>query len=249
MTAFLVGSVAICAFCATIGNAQPEFNAASIKPNKSAGCSSGCGVRFLPGMISSFPGGTSTREIIWAAYHLSPSQLSGGPGWLDSDRFDLEAKAETPADENHLRLMLQTLLSQRFKLAAHPETREVPVYALTIGKNGVKVHELKEGDPQPAQAQQFVSSTLTLSGKSGPTLVFHTIAEFAAKSESNPLASIGRPVIDKTGLQGQYLFTFSWDPNEDYMGAVEEQLGLKFVPQKTPLDFLVIDHIEKPDPN
>ena len=71
--------------------------------------------------------------------------------------------------------------------------------------------------------------------------------EFAAKSESNPLANLGRPVLDKTGLQGRYLFSFSWDRNEDYMSAVEEQLGLKFVPQKAALDFLVIDHIEKPD--
>ena len=116
---FLAGSIAICTM---FGNASgiwaqsqvtatPEFNAASIKPNKSDGCSSGCGVRFTPGRVSSFPGGTSTREIIWAAFHLTPYQLSGGPSWLDSDRFDLEAKAETAADESHLRLMLQTLLN------------------------------------------------------------------------------------------------------------------------------------------
>jgi uncharacterized protein (TIGR03435 family) len=56
-------------------------------------------------------------------------------------------------------------------------------------------------------------------------------------------------VVDKTGLQGRYLFTFSWDPNEHYMGAVEELLGLKFVSEKAALEFFVIDHIEKPDPN
>jgi uncharacterized protein (TIGR03435 family) len=254
---FLAGSIAICAM---IGNASgiraqsqatatPEFNAASIKPDKSAGCSSGCGVRFLPGMVSSFPGGTSTRRIIQEAYHISPYQLSGGPGWLDSDMFDLEAKAETPTDENGLRLMLQTLLSQRFKLVVHHETREAPVYALTTGKNGPKLHELKEGDPQPAQAQQFVSAAAALPGTPAPTLRFNSVKQFAVVSESNPLANLGRPVVDKTGLQGRYLFTFSWDPKEDYMGAVEEQIGLRFVPQKAPLDFLVIDHIEKPDPN
>ena len=256
---FLAGSVAICAM---IGSASgimmaqsqattaPEFNAAAIKPNKSAaGCSSGCGVRFLPGMVSSFPGGTSTRRIILEAYHLSPYQLAGGPGWLDSDMFDLEAKAGTLTDENGLRLMLQTLLSRRFKLIAHHETKKVPVYALTIGKKGVKLHELKEGDPQPAQAQQFVSAAAALPGIPAPTLRFISVKQFAVVSESNPLANLGRPVVDNTGLQGRYLFTFSWDPNEDYMGAVEEQLGLKFVPETAALDFLVIDHIEKPDPN
>jgi uncharacterized protein (TIGR03435 family) len=253
----LAGSIAICAM---IGNASgiwaqsqvtalPEFNAASIKPNKSDGCLGGCGLRFTPEMVSSFPGGASARQIVLAAYQLSPYQLSGGPGWFDSDMFDLEAKAETPADESRLRAMLQTLLSQRFKLVAHHETREAAVYALTVGKNGLKLHELKEGDPTPPQPQKFVSSTLALSGTPGPTLVFHTIAEFAAKSESNPMANLGRPVVDKTGLNGFYFFIFSWDRGEDYTAAVEEQLGLKFVPQKTPLDFLIIDHIEKPDPN
>jgi len=209
---FLAGSVAICAICAMVGNASglwaqpqvtaaPEFNAASIKPKNSGGClGGGCGVRFLPGMVSSFPGGTSTRDIIWAAYNLSPYQLSGGPGWLDSDMFDLEAKAETPTDENGLRLMLQTLLSQRFKLVAHHETREVPVYALTIGKNGLKLHELKEGDLQPAQAQQFVSAAAALPGTPAPTLRFNGVKQFAASSESNPMAKLGRPVVDKTGL-------------------------------------------------
>jgi uncharacterized protein (TIGR03435 family) len=200
-------------------------------------------------MVSSSPGGASARQIVLAAYQLSPYQLSGGPGWLDSDMFELEAKAETAADESHLRLMLQALLSQRFKLVAHHETREVPVYVLTVGKNGAKIHELKEGDPQPPQPEKFVSAAAALPGTPAPTLAFHSMKEFAARSESNPLANIGRPVIDKTRLQGQYFFTFTWDPKEDYMGAVEEQLGLKFVAQKAALDFLVIDHIEKPEPN
>lgn len=206
-------------------------------------------MRFTPGMVSSFPGGATARAIVMAAYHLSPYQLSGGPGWLDSDMFDLEAKADPPVDESQLRLMLQAMLSRRFQLVAHHESREVPVYALTVGKNGVKPHEIKEGDPRPSQPEKFVSSAAALPGTPAPTLLFRTINQFAAASESNPLASIGRPVIDKTGLQGRYFFTFSWDPKEDYMGAVEEQLGLKFVARKASLDFLVIDHIEKPEPN
>jgi len=143
--------------------------------------------------------------------------------------------------------MLQTLLSQRFKLVVHHETREAAIYALTVGKGGAKVHELKEGDPP--RAETFVSAAAALPGTPAPTLRFTSIKQFAIVSESNPLANPGRPVVDKTGLEGQYLFTFSWDPKEDYMGAVEEQLGLKFVPQKAALDFIVVDHVEKPDPN
>jgi uncharacterized protein (TIGR03435 family) len=88
-----------------------------------------------------------------------------------------------------------------------------------------------------------------LSGTPSPTLSFHTVKQLAIVSESNPIANLDRPVVDKTGLQGQYFFSFSWDRNEDFMGAVEEQLGLRFVPEKALLDFLVVDHVEKPDPN
>ncbi len=243
----LAGSVAICVMLAA---QAPEFNAVSIKANESGGCQGGCGVRFLPAMVSSFPGGTSARQIILAAYHLSPYQLSGGPDWLDSDMFDLEARAETPVDENGLRLMLQTLLSRRFKFVAHHETKDTAIYALTVGKGGTKLRELKDGDPEPPQPQKFVSSAAELSGKRA-MLTFNRVnmQRFAAGSESNPLANPGRPVVDKTGLNGLYFFSFSWDPSEDYMAAVEEQLGLKFVPQKAALDFLVVDHIERPDPN
>jgi uncharacterized protein (TIGR03435 family) len=249
------GKAGLIAICMMIGNSSairaqsPEFNAASIKPNKSGDCSHGCGLRFLPGIVASFPGGASPRQIILAAYHLSPYQLSGGPDWLDSDMFDLEARAETPVDENGLRLMLQILLSQRFKLVAHHETKEAPIYALTVGKGGLKLHEVKEGDPPPPQPEKFVSSAVALSGAPSPTLTFHTVKQLALVSETNPMANLGRPVVDKTGLQGQYFFSFSWDRNEDFTSAVEEQLGLKFVPQKAPLEFLIIDHIEKPDPN
>jgi uncharacterized protein (TIGR03435 family) len=248
----LPGPFAICVMVSASAAAlaqSPEFDAASIKPNTSGNCTHGCGLRFTPGLVSSLPGGVNVRQMILAAYQVSPYQLTGGPGWLDSDMFDLEARGNNSAGDGQLRLMFQTLLSRRCKLLAHHETREAPVYALTVGKNGLKLHEIKEGDPQPTQPEKFTSAAAALPGTPAPTLLFRSVKQFAAVSESNPLAGIGRPVVDKTGLAGQYFFAFTWDPKEDYMGAVEEQLGLKFVAEKAALDFYVVDHIERPDPN
>jgi hypothetical protein len=129
------------------------FDAASIKPNSGGGGggrnggiggnpprAGGGGLRFMPGRIVSAPIGVTARKIILDAFHLTQYQLSGGPSWLDSDRFDLEAKAEG-ANENQLRLMLQTLLAERFKLVIHREAKEMPVYHLVVGKSGAKLHE------------------------------------------------------------------------------------------------------------
>jgi hypothetical protein len=131
-----------------------EFDAASIKPysggdggGRNGGIgggppldTGGGGLRFTPGRVASAPNGVTARRMILEAFHLTQYQLSGGPGWLDTDRFALEAKAEG-ADENQLRQMLQTLPAERFKLVGHRETREMAVYALLVGKNGTKLHE------------------------------------------------------------------------------------------------------------
>jgi uncharacterized protein (TIGR03435 family) len=82
-----------------------------------------------------------------AAYHLTEYQLSGGPGWLDNDRFDIEGRAATPAGEEQLRAMLNTLLAERFKLVVRHESKEMPVYALTVGKKGSKLSEANKESP------------------------------------------------------------------------------------------------------
>src|SRR5580704_11736004 len=122
-------------FCSVYGQTQEKslsFDAASIKLYSGSGGGGrgvpegaplapppgGGGLRFTPGRVISAPAGVSARKIILEAYQLNQHRLSGGPGWLDSDRFSLEAKAEG-ASENQLRKMLQTLLAERFKLVTH----------------------------------------------------------------------------------------------------------------------------------
>jgi uncharacterized protein (TIGR03435 family) len=229
-------------------NAKPlVFDAASIKPfsRGGGGRNGGTGVnppisgglRFPPGRIVSAPAGVTARKLILEAYHLTAYQLAGGPGWLDSDRFDLEAKAEG-AGENQLRQMLQTLLAERFQLVLHRETKEMPVYAMAVGKNGPKLHEWKEGDPLPAFGSGGHAENFRDVG---------TIQRLADVLSAGP--DLGRPVLDKTGLKGVYLFYVEWDAGEDFIPAMEQQLGLKLESQKDPVDNLVIDHIDKPTAN
>jgi uncharacterized protein (TIGR03435 family) len=221
----------------------PTFEAASIKPNNSvdgagrAGPSGGF-LKYPPGRVL----GTATaRTIILEAYHLTEHQLSGGPGWLENDKFDLEARAATPADKDQLRLMLQTMLAERFKLAVRHETKEMPVYALTVGKNGPKLHDVKPDDAG------FVKVPAS-EGSTGNGLVTRgSMQDFAFLLSGS--SSIDRPLLDKTGLKGSYTLLVHWNADEDFMTAVQDQLGLKFESQRAPVDTIVIDHIEKPDAN
>jgi hypothetical protein len=106
----------------------PSFDVASIKPNSSSSVGAREGLlQFAPGSVA----GTNmtARRIIMEAYHLRDQQLSGGPGWISSDRFDLEAKAASPADPDQLRLMLQALLAERFRFTVRRDTKEMPVRA------------------------------------------------------------------------------------------------------------------------
>jgi uncharacterized protein (TIGR03435 family) len=227
-----------------------SFEAASIKPFVSAGAgggrnggmggglprAGGGGLRFMAGRVVSAPIGVTARKMILEAYHLTPYQLTGGPGWLDSDLFVLEGKAEA-ANENQLRQMLQTLLAERFQLAVHRETRVMPVYALTVGKNGPKFHEWKEGSPMP----DF--------GSDGHENSFRDRGNMQRLIDTLSNGAAGRPVLDKTGLQGVYVFSFGWDADGDFLSAMQEQLGLKLESQKAPVDSLVVDHLEKPSAN
>jgi uncharacterized protein (TIGR03435 family) len=123
----------------------------------------------------------------------------------------------------------------RFQLVVHRETREMPVYALMVGKNGTKLREWKEGDPTPE---------------------FHGTNNFRDRGTMQHFADflcdgpgVDRPVLDKTGLKGVYSFYVEWDDDQDFLHAMQEQFGLKLESQKGPVDVLTIDHVEKPSSN
>ena len=241
---------------------RPAFEVASVKPNQSG--DRGMSFGRPPGRFTAT--NVTLKLLITYAYGVSDHQISGGPSWLNSERYDIVAKE--PADDPSVArtmpmlhenpgvaktmLMLQTLLSDRFQLRLLRETKELPGYALVVAKNGHKLHE-GEGTGNGMRIGRGRITTQAIS-----------MDNFSKNLGRLP----GRPVVDRTALKGKFAFTLEWTPDPsqptgllgpspapvDDSGpsiftALQEQLGLKLEPQKGPVEILVIDHVEKPSEN
>lgn len=221
----------------------PAFDVISIKPTPGQPRNSGFR-RASPGNLNAT--NATAKMLIEFAYDVRDDQISGGPGWLDSDHFEVVAKPpESPADEatKLLKVRTQTLLADRFHLVLHRETRELPVLALLVGKNGFK--GLK---PSTDGKENLVFNGHHLD------CVKISIAKFAQIFLANQTR---RSVIDKTGIAGDFDFTLDWASDDDpavsqfppLLQAIQEQLGLKLEQQKGPVEVLAIEHAEKPAEN
>ena len=167
-----------------------SFEVTSVKVNRS-----GNGSTQLPRLVKGKLTATHStmRWILQAAYGLGFVQISG-PGWLDDDSFDLTATSPAGVPDTEIKPMLQALLKDRFGLVAHIETKEMPVYNMVVAKEGLKIKLFDPNGPPPPRPVQ-------MSGAVGATNGQQTMAQIA-----NALAAVsGRPVIDKTGLEGRYL--------------------------------------------
>ena len=228
---------------------KAEFDAVSIKPNKS-----GSGHSHVHGSSenANMSGeNVSVKILLEEALHVPDTQIAGIPAELASARFDFQAKADatlnerigkmTPKEADALReQMLLAMMQDRFKLVVHRETREMPVYALVVGKGGAKMAVSKEtGDHVVGRRGSLEARGLS------------------AKALANELGGwVGRVVVDKTGLSGTYDFLLKWTPADSapvgddappsIFTAVQEQLGLKLESQKGPVEMLVIDRVEMP---
>jgi len=252
-TAFLFFLSSIPAFTQT-----PAFEVADVKVNKSGE---------LRMAIDLQPGGRLTmrnvpmKVLIVFAFHLRPEALAGGPPWLDSERFDVVAKAPETAPPDDVRRMVQTLLAERFKLVVHTEQKLMPAWALVLGKSRPKL--------QPSQTA-LLSAQRCVPGE-GPPDQRHvecrhvTVAFLADYLQELAPRDFTVPVVDQTGLQGAYDFKLDWTPRptavppagdapaaappaEDgptIFDAVEVQLGLKLESRKLPLPIIVVDHVER----
>jgi uncharacterized protein (TIGR03435 family) len=198
------------------------------------------------------------KEIVADAYGIRIDLVSGGPGWLDSDRYDIAAKVsgdDLPAykalTEAQRRQMLQAVLADRLHLVAHTVVKELPGYTLTIAKSGLKLKPLESG------AQRGWSVGMASMRSNGMPM------ESLAKNLSYALQGT---VLDQTGLSGLYRFDLNWDPastgaasaatgSAEPSGlpalptALEETLGLKLTPTRIPTTTLVIDSIARPTQN
>jgi uncharacterized protein (TIGR03435 family) len=196
-------------------------------------------VEHSPGTISLR--NASLAAAIQYAYDVKEFQVTG-PAWLNTERYDIFAKAGSVTPESELRVMLQGLLAERFKLALHRETKEMSVYVLVQAKGGHKLHE-SEGEGEPS----FDGNRLNATAKN------QTMSALVGMMSN---AFLGRPVLDQTGLTKRYDFKVDLtgmiapDMQPDDMiniltKLVQDQLGLKLEPKKAAVELLIVDHAEK----
>lgn len=215
----------------------PAFVAATIKPSKDAPGHSGSHSR--TGMI--MLNGQTLKGLITVAYHVKDFQISGGPKWMNEDRYDVNAKAEGAADGEQLQLMLQTLLAERFQLAFHREQKIAPAYALVLAKSGLKIKPVEGADGSNSHG-----------GKGELTVTGMTMADLA-----NYLSRrVGTVVADLTGTTGAFNFKLEWSTEGDaedsqaaLFAALQSEIGVKVESRKLPVDLIVVDKAEKPSEN
>ena len=250
----------------------PAFAAASIKPNTTNTPMAGFSIKgkdfsaalFKPDrfMATNY----TLHQFIRLAYGVQDSEIVSGPDWLNSEKYDVEAnidgsvvdqlnKLDKDKGNSERLLMIQSLLADHFKLALHRETKELPTYVLVVGDGGPKLQTAKAGDTYP-------------DGMKGPDGRPVGTGYFEPQKgkiifQGRHLSSLvqylsdrlGRTVVDKTGLAGNYDFALQWAPTSpgasspSIMEAVQDQLGLKLEAQVTTVEVIVIDRAEKPSEN
>jgi len=209
------------------------------------------------------PGGLRMRSlnvvglILWANQIEDASQITGGPDWIHTKDFDITAKTSGPTSTDEVRLMLQALLAERFRLAAHREQRVVPSYSLVVDKGGPKLREVQQ-EPRRGGMLGWSDGKVTYKMVNHMSQLVSTLSSFLDD----------RPVTDKTGLTGVYEITLTADMDADQMKRMPQvgmaftgfgytsgvfdalkTLGLKLEAGRGTVDFLVIDHVEQPSGN
>jgi len=226
---------------------RPAFEVASVKPSQhSVGPDYNNHVTISP---SAFTARNATlRRLIAEAYGLQLRQISG-PAWLDQNEYDIDARTSTGADPNAMGLMLRLLLSDRFRMKYHRETKEMRVYALVVAPSGPKIHPATSGEaPNTAGGFHFRGDMRRFAD--------FLAVQFSIPAADNPAEPVRAggpmlPVIDKTGLQGDYDFSADIRPELGvdsftlWRRALREQLGLDVESRREPVDILMIDEAAK----
>jgi uncharacterized protein (TIGR03435 family) len=242
-------------------DADPSFDVATIKPNISGDVT----LRQLTinGRNFILRNG-SLADMIAFAYNLQKKQIVNAPDWEDKDRYDIAAVPDVDGAPNldQLRTMMRKLLVDRYALKFHHEKREMPAFVLSVGKTEPKLTKSESTNTLPNNvgirpAPNGIKAVLTNA----------TTADFTVFLQ---LLVLDRPVVDQTGIQGRYDITVTFTPDDsqfngrppkgspppegiepapDLYSAIEQQLGMKLAAEKTQVDVIAIDHVEKPTPN
>jgi uncharacterized protein (TIGR03435 family) len=234
---------------------RPAFEVASIK--RSERLDEGGGLRWLPGGTVRVTN-LAARSLLLTAYgtaqrSLLASQIIGAPGWATTDRYDIVAKvggdlAARPMSEwfASLPALLQSLLEERFKIKAHRETRELPVYVVRLANQDGRLGPQLHTSSVDCEKERAKCALHFLPGhESGVAVDAATVIRAAT-------SSLERIVIDRTGLTGNYDFDLEWSPDQSspdkpsIFAAVREQLGLRIDSERAPVEVVVVDHIERP---
>ena len=245
----MVRAISTLIICAATLHGQPasppQFEVASIKLS-AKGANSTSGIWTRHDRLDA--NNVTLKRCIMGAYGVGPHQISGGPDWLTSDRFEILAKADRPIkDDAVFMVMLQDLLAERFKLVIHRETRTLPALVLEVAKNGPKLEKVENGE----------ASTNTSGSNSGVAIdARNTDMDLFSKVLARETE---QPVVNHTALEGIFNFKLSWTREDAKPGdlierpslftAIQEQLGLRLRSEKVPVEILVIDHVEKPSEN
>jgi len=235
-------------------DADPGFEVATVKPTAPG----------TQGRLYGFRGrqlttlNTTASNLITFGYGVHARQILNGPEWIEQDAYDVAGTpdVEGAPNQQQMRLMIQKLLADRFKLQLHRDKRELPAYAITLARSGPKLTR-SASDPSGLPSLLFRGGMLPARNAS--------MAEFAAVMQS---AVMDRPVVDRTGLAGKYDFTLTWTPDDSQFRsfgtrppapenpsvpglftAIEEQLGLRMESTRAAVEVLLIDRIEKPTPD
>src|SRR5688572_30283471 len=271
----MAGAVlAIVIAAAPVLRGQASFDAASVKPNRSG--FPGGDTEFRPGQF--IARNQTLRVLIVAAYGLEDFRVVGGPEWITSERFDVQARATSPVTRREAMPMLQALLAERFGLRAHMERRDHAVFAMVASRPGNAGPRLRpavpaacvDRGPQPPRVPpgelpncgQLPMTTGRLSGRS--------VRLDQLTEQLSPM--VRRVVIDRSGLAGLFDIDLEWEIDDEQraalsrllpdwplppanpdkpglIGALQEQLGVKLESTRAPVDVLVIDAVAHPTEN
>lgn len=235
---------------------RPAFDVTSVKPHEPGGRPGATELGCSPSGRFAAVGLSVAPSIRWAyiagPYQVSlRSQLVGLPDWVNSRAYDVEGRTEAPVTEAQCRLMAQSLLADRFKLAVHLETKSLPVSVLVVAKGGPKP-KLKKAVDSDSDKGVFVNGAAMV----GSSPKGYSMADLALllSAAVRSFGGGGPMVVDRTGLDGVYRFSLDFavkgvNAADEVAAALQEQLGLKIETRDESVEVVVVDHIEKPDAN
>jgi uncharacterized protein (TIGR03435 family) len=253
---FLSAALAVAQVFAPAG--PLKFEVASIRPTQ-PGTPKG-GLRPLPGGRRYVGSNNPLRYYLAVAYQVRLEQIEGGPGWIDSECYEINAEAERPSTLEELHIMMQNLLTERFHLQFHHEMKKMQAYVLSVEKGGLKNLKIREhagaGDTGVSQTTEHVARAIWRGRCATLDMLAFQLAQ-----------NLDRPVLNQTGVTGCFDFelTFRWDlPVEDgqvvngdvvdasaprLYDALQNELGLRMEAMNAPVDVMVIDHAGRPTEN